>query len=187
MGQKRRVTITLGLTAVVGLVLGAAFMAPRLPADAADSDAASFSTGKPETFIRHLYAPYAVSNAHSVPDKQVYDADLLALIAKDAKVAGDAGDIPTIDGDLICACQDYDPFTLSSLIVKSDGSRQAKVFVSFTIDKEQHSQTFDLIQTAAGWRVHDIESADAPSLRALLIDAIAAEQKLTQQPGGPKP
>jgi|GEM_PF-455406 len=149
--------------------------APAAPtATAAGSDAADA-----KAFLEGLYAHYKTSkNSTFQPfdanQGEVLDADTIALMKADEKaLKGELGDI---DGDWLCDCQDYESIT-ATVTVQSATPTDAKATADFhdtidTSEKPKHD-TFDLVKTPAGWRIHDMGTADQPSLRKVLSDEIA--------------
>lgn len=137
-------------------------------ADAADAKA----------FLEGLYAHYktqtstqdgAFSPMDDATSKTVFSADLLKLMADDAKLLGpnEVGDAN--DGDPLCSCQDWEPFT-TTVTVRSATATTAKATADFRVfkaDPPRHLE-FDLVKESGAWRVSDVRANDQ-----------------TQQPPGP--
>jgi hypothetical protein len=149
--------------------------APAAPTPAAaGSDAADA-----KAFLDGLYAHYKTSkdNTFSPFDANQADAldpDTMALMKADDKALN--GDLGDIDGDWLCDCQDFQSIS-ATVTVQSATATEAKATADFTDsmepgDKPKHD-TFDLVKTPAGWRIHDMGTADQPSLRKVLTDEIA--------------
>ncbi|HZV85013.1 MAG TPA: DUF3828 domain-containing protein, partial [Brevundimonas sp.] len=89
----------------------------------------------PEEFVRALYAVHVAGTGMGEPpapgQDPIYDRMLNAMIGEDFRKA--AGEVPTLNHDPICACQDSGPFTLDSVAVRtSPKPREAEADVVFT-------------------------------------------------------
>jgi hypothetical protein len=132
-----------------------------------------------KAFLDGLYAHYKNSKNSTFQPfdenvREVLDADTIALMDADTKaLKGEVGDI---DGDWLCDCQDYESLT-ATITVQSATPTAAKATSVFhdKIDAgaAPKRDTFDLVETPAGWRIHDMGTADQPSLRRVLQDEIA--------------
>jgi hypothetical protein len=148
--------------------------APSAPAaPVASGDAADV-----KAFLDGIYAHYKTSkdNTYSPFEEKngVLDADTLALMKADEKaLKGELGDI---DGDWMCDCQDFQSIT-ATVTVQSATPTEAKATADFsdTMDAgaKPKRDTFDLVKTPGGWRIHDMGTSDQPSLRKVLSDEIA--------------
>ena len=101
------------------------------------------------------------------------DPSLIALFkAYDKAMNGELGDI---EDDWICQCQDWEQIN-ATVVVDSATATTAKVRSTFQ-DTADHvgakHDTFDLVKTPAGWRIHDMGADSDKSLRAVLEKAIA--------------
>ena len=145
---------------------------------AASSDAADV-----KAFLDGLYAHYKSSKDNNFQPfdgnaKAVLDADAIALFKADQKVM--KGEVGAIDTDWLCDCQDFNSI-VATVTVQSATPTEAKATSDFhdpqdTTDKPGHD-TFDLVKTADGWRIHDMGTRDQPSLRKVLQDEIAHPPK----------
>lgn len=189
---------TIGSAAVLGLALAAAITlagcqkaATNAPANVAAANTASPAAGQSvaaadpaaaadaKAFLEGVYAHYKTSKNSTFQPfdadaKNVLDPDLIALMAADTKALN--GELGDIDGDWLCDCQDYTSIT-ATITVLSASADTAKATSDFkdvddTSPKPRHD-TFDLVKTPAGWRIHDMGAADQPSLRKVLSDEIA--------------
>jgi hypothetical protein len=152
--------------------------APAAPAPVA---AASPDAAAAKAFLEGLYAHYKASSSSGVTwapmdanIKEVFDADMVKLMAADEKALN--GDLGEIDGDWLCDCQDWGSIA-AAITITSATPTQAKavaVFHDTEISGEALKRdTFDLVKTPAGWRIHDMGTADQPSLRGVLTKEIA--------------
>jgi hypothetical protein len=106
--------------------------------------------------------------------KDVFDADTLALLAADTKAL--KGELGEIDGDWLCDCQDWGSIA-ATVTVTSASPTAAKAVADFhdteIKDAPPKRDSFDLVKTPDGWRIHDMGTADQPSLRGVLTKEIA--------------
>jgi len=136
-----------------------------------------------KAFLDGLYAHYKSSKdnnfqAFDANGKEVLDADTIALFKAGQKVM--KGEVGAIDTDWLCDCQDFNSI-VATVAVQSATPTEAKATSDFhdtfdTADKPGHD-TFDLVKTADGWRIHDMGTRDQPSLRKLLQEEIAHPPK----------
>jgi hypothetical protein len=152
---------------------------PSSPQDAAGAKA----------FLDGLYAHYKTSKDNSFQpfdanSRDVFDADTIALMDADTKAL--KGELGAIDGDWLCDCQDFESLT-ATVAVQAATSTTARATSAFTdaMEKAQPPKhdTFELVKTAAGWRIHDMGTADQPSLRKVLTEEIA-QLKAGNTPSG---
>lgn len=117
------------------------------------------ATESPEAFVRALYAVYATPGAMGQPpapgQDPIYDRMLNAMIGQDFRKAN--GEVPYLNHDPICGCQDSDKFTLDSLAVTpgADG-KSAEAAVVFTNAGETTRQTLKLVKEGRSWKVSDV-------------------------------
>jgi hypothetical protein len=175
--------------------------ATNAPADAANAAAAAPSNAPPvatdsppveataeadaKAFLEGVYAHYKTSKNNNFQPfdgnaKEVLDADLIALFKADQKVL--KGEVGAIDSDWLCDCQDFESIAATVSILSATPT-EAKATVEFHDtqmtgdDAKPRHDTFDLVKTPDGWRIHDMGTADEPSLRKVLQDEIAHPPK----------
>jgi len=106
--------------------------------------------------------------------KDVFDADMVKLMAADTKAL--KGELGAIDGDWLCDCQDWGSI-VATVTVTEASPTAAKAIATFhdtqVQDDHPRRDTFDLVKTPDGWRIHDMGTAQDPSLRAVLTKEIA--------------
>jgi hypothetical protein len=133
-----------------------------------------------KAFLDGIYAHYQTNKdpifqPFNGNAKEVLDADTIALFKADQKVLNGQG-VGAIDGDWLCDCQDFESIT-ATITVQSASATEAKATSDFHDTPPDGGtpkhDTFDLVKTPAGWRIHDIGTADQPSLRKVLTDEIA--------------
>jgi len=199
MNRTFRLSAALALVSAAAITLAACQKAA--PNTAAESSAAVSNTAAPavapaaapaatstdaadvKAFLNGLYAHYKSSKdnnfqAFDANGKEVLDADTIALFKADQKVM--KGEVGAIDTDWLCDCQDFNSI-VSTVTVQSATPTEAKATSDFhdTEDKTDPPghDTFDLVKTADGWRIHDMGTRDQPSLRKVLQDEIAHPPK----------
>lgn len=176
------------MTAAV-LVLTAAACSPAeekapAPAEAPLAGrAAIYAAGEQnaETFIRALYANAAAplandpATASITPGRDpLYTRTLNALVGADFHAA--KGEVPYLNYDPICACQDADGFALTALKMTPDGDKAASAEVTFTNHGQTHQQTLKLVREGPMWRIADVIDGQGKSLHdALMAIAEKAE------------
>lgn len=136
------------------------------PALAGDSSSAA-------NFISGIYAPYAVaSNAKPLPRETIYSKSMLALIARDAELAG--GEVGYLNGDPLCSCQDYTAFEPDVSVSEYLGKATAKI--DFMNGDHHTMLTLKLIREKEDWRVDDVIDENG-SLRQALITSNKSVEK----------
>lgn len=127
--------------------------------------AAQASPDEADAFVRALYASYSDSDdADPWSGAQVWSRRMNALIERDRALAAD-GDLPYLDADPICNCQDWENLSVRSVAlspVRADGSVEATV--RFINAREDQTSLLKLVREAEGWRVDDVMNPGYPSL-----------------------
>ena len=130
----------------------------------------------PEEFVRALYAVHATPGAGMGEPLRpgqdpIYDRMLNAMIGAD--VAKAAGEVPTLNYDPICDCQDSEGFALESVTVTQSGPAAAEAAVVFTNMGETKRQTLKLVKEGPMWKVSDVLVPGRPALTETLMAAIS--------------
>ncbi|WP_292066887.1 DUF3828 domain-containing protein [Brevundimonas sp. UBA7664] len=130
----------------------------------------------PEEFVRALYAVHATPGAGMGEPLRpgqdpIYDRMLNAMIGAD--VAKAAGEVPTLNYDPICDCQDSEGFALESVTVTQSGPAAAEAAVVFTNAGETKRQTLKLVKEGPMWKVSDVLVPGRPALTETLMAAIS--------------
>jgi hypothetical protein len=126
-------------------------------------------------FAQQLYAAYEHPASPSGPDVlgksagRIFSPSLLQLIRYD-QAHTPPGDVPALDGDPICDCQDPGGLHLAALDVASAGADRASARATLQFPGEKSARTIrlSLLLTPSGWRVDDVATHDTPSLRKYL-------------------
>lgn len=131
----------------------------------------------PEAFVRALYAVHVtpgtgMGEPPAPGQDPIYDRMLNAMIGEDFRKAN--GEVPTLNYDPICACQDSGDFTLDSVTVTPGADeRKADVAVVFTNLGQTKRQTLKLVKEGAMWKVSDLTVPGEKSLTEQLMAAIS--------------
>lgn len=125
-----------------------------------------------KAFTLGLYLAYA----HREPDylgagaQRVFSPRLLGLIRRDERLTP-AGDVPSLDGDPVCDCQDPEGLGQVRVEVTTVGPGRARADVRFRFPDGPHEVTLDLVSVRSHWRIDDAHTRDTPSLVRFLEDA----------------
>ena len=130
----------------------------------------------PEEFVRALYAVHTTPGASMGEplrpgQEPIYGRMLNAMIGADFAKA--AGEVPTLNYNPICDCQDSGDFTLVSVTVTSSDPQTAEAAVVFTNMGETKRQTLKLVKEGPMWRVSDVLVPGRPALTEQLMAAIS--------------
>jgi hypothetical protein len=119
------------------------------------------------TFIQGIYAGYAHQNYDPLHrPERIFAPKLTAAIREDERLAN--GEVGYLDGDPLCACQDYSKLGATIRTLKLNGSNAvAAVHITFGTG-EARNLKLTLLRTTSGWRIADVAPSEEPSLlRAL--------------------
>ena len=128
----------------------------------------------PEEFVRAVYAAHAVRAMGEPPkpgQEPIYGRMLNAMIGEDFRRAG--GEVPTLNWDPICDCQDGDDFRLESVVVRESSATEAEADVVFFNNGETRRQTLKLVKEGPMWRISDFLVPGRPPLSETLMAAIS--------------
>jgi hypothetical protein len=192
--------VLMPLSAVVACLAALAACSPSGEAPAAEGETAEFSPSAsaslppaaagpvtrdqvyaaaaegPEPFVRALYALYVNGGPQGeqpAPGQDpIFSRMLNATIGADFRVAN--GEVPSLNYDLICACQDQGAFTLDSAVVGQSDANNATAAVVFTNAGQTTSQTLTLVREGPNWKVDDIIGPDGKSVKDETIKLIEA-------------
>jgi hypothetical protein len=124
-----------------------------------------------KTFIASLFATYHDNSRPPAGAGKIYASSLQALMDEDVRLA--KGEVPALDFDPICQCQDFSKLQ-AVIAVRSATAQAAVVMASFHDAGIRGSATrlavFDLVKEHGAWRIGDIHADDPKSLRAFLIE-----------------
>jgi len=123
-----------------------------------------------EAFARALYAappsatPDPTAATISPGRDPLYSRTLNALIGVDFREAQSRDEVPYLNYDPICACQDIDGFALKTVTMTPDGPQAATAEVVFTNHGRERRQTLKLVKEGPMWRIADIIDDKGKSL-----------------------
>lgn len=156
--MKRLVLAAAGLTLALGLAFPAA--AQRVDPSA-------------ETFVRAIYAGYAAAEAGDAAPPEdgspMWSRRMAALIDRDIELAGD--DLPFLDADPICNCQDWEGIAVQSVRLRAIGRGRVEATVRFVNGGEAQTGRFILIREDGGWRIDDVLNPPYRGLAARLAES----------------
>lgn len=117
----------------------------------------------PEAFVRALYARYTAGGPIGEPpapgQDPLFSRTMNALIGADARAAG--GEVPTLNYDPFCGCQDQGEFVVTALAVAQADPNTAEANVSFNNAGTVKTFKLELVREGPNWKVEDIIDGDA--------------------------
>jgi hypothetical protein len=127
-------------------------------------------------FVRWLYAHYQDDTVHDLwhplnddaTIARIFEPSTARLIAAANRAPATSDDF--LDADPICSCQDIEPNT-ETISVRMSGpeSASADVFIRWHDDAHNTGRVrFDLVYVQGAWRIYDLHSREAASLRATM-------------------
>jgi len=165
------------------LVLAAAAFLQAAHSSAQDADAA-------KTFLTSIYHHYEHEgigiDVYGPHANQYFHSSLIALMLEDQKAS--APDVGAIDGDPVCACQDWDGIWDLKIDVHIDAPDRATATVAFALSAPQdrpkdalRKLSIALAAENGEWRIYDILDETDPAapfaLRKALQDDIVSHTK----------
>ena len=112
----------------------------------------------PEPFVRAIYAQYVNGGPQGEPpapgQDPMYSRIMNALIGADVRAAG--GEVPTLNYDPLCACQDQGDFVVTAIAVAQADRNNAEANVAFTNMGEAKTLKLKLVREGPNWKVDDI-------------------------------
>lgn len=140
--------------------------AATAPSDAAAVD----QTPQILAFLETAYVQFEQDGASSPENSQIFENSLVALMAADEAATPD-DEMPTLDSDPLCSCQD---FSIGKTVFRIHDvtANTAKAHVKL-VDSEV---SLDLVKQGDDWRIHDVNANDY-SIRNALLEAATARGK----------
>lgn len=112
----------------------------------------------PEAFVRSIYAQYVNGGPQGAPpapgQDPMFSRTMNALIGTDFRAAN--GEVPTLNYDPFCACQDQGDFVVTATAVAQTDPNNAEADVSFTNMGEAKNLKLKLVREGPNWKVDDI-------------------------------
>lgn len=131
---------------------------------------AAWAQSAPRAFVETIYMPYLKKGYSGVvlskPERirRYFERGLATAMIRDMAEAKKRDEVPTLNGDPFVDAQDWEIANLA-IEVKSAGPK-ATATVKFSNFREPRTVTLDLVKTADGWRIAEI-NAPSGSLRKL--------------------
>ncbi len=130
----------------------------------------------PDAFVRAIYARYTAGGPTGEPpapgQDPLFSRTMNALIAADVRAAN--GEVPTLNYDPFCGCQDQGDFVVTALAVAQADPNAADANVSFTNAGQAKEMRLKLVREGPNWKVEDIVDGDRSLHDALMAVAEAA-------------
>lgn len=154
---------------MIGLVGGLA-LAAAMPA------AAQVGSEGAEAFVRGVFAGYSANGEDEWPLAEynlsdVFSARMAGLIRRDRALAED--DLPYLDADPLCQCQDWGDFRVESVriihIARMPGRRADVTFTNFGQRETTRLQLSG--DPISGWRIDDVLTPGQPGLAEQLEES----------------
>lgn len=125
----------------------------------------------PEPFVRAIFAQYIAGGPQGEPpapgQDPIFSRTMNALIGDDFRAAN--GEVPTLNYDPFCQCQDQDGFVVNSMATAQGDANTAGVSVVFTNMGGQKTAILELVREGGNWKVDDIEMGMTNSLKDTLM------------------
>jgi len=184
--MRARIIMTAAVLALTAAACSPAEDKAPAPAEAPlTGRAAIYAAGdqNAEAFARALYADAAAPLANDPAKATIspgrdplYTRTLNALIGVDFREAQSRNEVPYLNYDPVCGCQDADGFALTALKMTPDGDKIASAEVTFTNHGQTQRQTLKLAKEGPMWRIADVIDGQSKSLHnALMAIAEKAE------------
>lgn len=138
---------------------------------AGSAGGARAESASPRAFLESIYKPYLAKTYkganYSKPAnlRRYFEPKLASAIIADMAAAAKRNEVSTLDGDPFVDAQDWEIADLA-IDVKTVGPTKASATVDFTNIRKPKTIKLDLVKTAGGWRIADI-NASSGSLRQL--------------------
>jgi hypothetical protein len=174
----------MGIRARLAAVLCCASMLSVACARAQDAQSA-------KAFLAGIYEKYQHGQKgidFSGPDAGLYyQSSLVALLREDIDINGPEN-VPAVDYDPICGCQDWDGIWGLKIDVTAESAAKAEARVSFRLlGPNYNGRRFlkklivSLVAERGQWRIYDIvdesDQLQVFAMRKLLVDDIAVKRK----------
>lgn len=112
----------------------------------------------PQAFVTAIYAQYVNGGPQGdrpAPGQDpMFSRTMNALIGTDFRAAN--GEVPTLNYDPFCGCQDQGDFVVRSTAVAQADPNTAEADVAFTNMGEQKSLKLKLVREGPNWKVDDV-------------------------------
>jgi hypothetical protein len=124
----------------------------------------------PEPFVRAIYAEFVNGGPKGEPPAPgrdpMFSRTMNALIGADVRAAN--GEVPTLNYNPFCGCQDQGEFVVTALAVAQADANAAEANVAFTNAGQAKRMELKLVREGGNWKVDDIVD-DGVSLHDTLM------------------
>jgi hypothetical protein len=118
-------------------------------------------------FLSNVYQHYG-KNGHGVnltgkSGRKVFASSLRSLARQDISVNG-SHQVGVLDGDPVCACQDWDAIHDLSIDLQPVDANHSRAHVSFSLSagKDRRNLDFELVRERGTWRIWNIVDHSDP-------------------------
>jgi len=116
----------------------------------------------PEPFVRAIYDQFVNGGPKGEPpapgQDPIFSRTMNALIGADVRAAN--GEVPTLNYDPFCGCQDQGEFMVTALAVAQADANAANANVAFTTAGQAKRMELKLVREGGNWKVDDIVDVD---------------------------
>lgn len=116
----------------------------------------------PEPFVRAIYAQFVNGGPKGEPpapgQHPMFSRTMNALIGADVRAAN--GEVPTLNYNPFCSCQDQGEFVVTALAVAQADANAADANVAFTNAGQARRMELKLVREGGNWKVDDIVDVD---------------------------
>lgn len=116
----------------------------------------------PEPFVRAIYDQFVNGGPKGEPpapgQDPIFSRTMNALIGADVRAAN--GEVPTLNYNPFCGCQDQGAFVVTALAVAQSDPNAADANVAFTNAGQAKRMELKLVREGGNWKVDDIVDVD---------------------------
>ncbi|MDP3404502.1 MAG: DUF3828 domain-containing protein [Brevundimonas sp.] len=116
----------------------------------------------PEPFVRAIYDQFTNGGPRGEPlapgQDPIFSRIMNALIGADFRAAN--GEVPTLNYNPFCTCQDQGEFVVTALAVAQADANAADASVAFTNAGQAKRMELKLVREGGNWKVDDIVDVD---------------------------
>lgn len=117
-------------------------------------------------FVRQVLESYSdkpdVRPLTDTDPQGVWSPHMLELMRRDQALAGD--EVPYLDGDPVCGCQDWEHLTVRSIQVTRNAGQRVVVTARFMNAGKETTRVFLMLGNPFRWRIDDVLNPGQPSL-----------------------
>jgi hypothetical protein len=134
----------------------------------------------PRSFLEEVYDHYRDDESPLEPQGRdadmLFDKDLAKLIRQDREESKQRGEVPILDGDPICDCQEHGDLSDVEIAAPTRNTTDsASATVIFADGDEKVELNYDLVREGSLWKIYDISNKENGSLRKMLSEGLSAD------------